>query len=408
MSSQTMANVIPELSDEQFALQLQLEEAGAGVLSTSAINALEDQSTMFIAPRKNHHLAYNNNPEIAPDSPVSVLANFPVEDRKKEMGVEYPLSVGADGAKEEQTETTAERLPLALPQSHSESLEKEPCPICLESVAPSYMRLLGDCKHALCEACARSYLQNISRETKEFPIPCPTCHHSFDPQRCLVLLTAVAEQPDVERFEKLLIEKLYMPHIRYCPNERCGQPFEWDNNAPEMFHPVDFYRITCLFCYTEICVQCRDKWHAQKSCEQHRRERACDDALQILAREECWKPCPGCGELVEKRLGDCNFIRCRCGECFCHNCGVAYISTTETANNRHGTPGCPCGLWPIEDNFEDEDLDPAIAEEQIHRAPDQDIPHILEVDAPWNQAKQAAVFGLVCIQTKLEDFLRRL
>ena len=51
------------------------------------------------------------------------------------------------------------------------------------------------------------------------------------------------------------------PLVRYCVNPKCGEVLRAENK--------DAKKMTCPKCSTEICFQCRDKWHGEDvTCEE--------------------------------------------------------------------------------------------------------------------------------------------
>jgi len=101
-------------------------------------------------------------------------------------------------------------------------------------------------------------------------------------------------------------------------------------------------------------------WHDGASCGAYRAATEATDALAALAKARRWKACPGpgCGALIDKAVGDCNFVRHdACGTGFCFHCGRAYVDGTPTPRNAHGTPACGCGLWNYADEADDNDGD---------------------------------------------------
>lgn len=219
---------------------------------------------------------------------------------------------------------------------------EEECPICMDAVETSQCFAPGDCDHILCDPCARTYLRTVAVETKRFPIPCPTCSKPVNHQKCLGLLAGDEEAFDA--LHELVLEKVHMKDIRYCANTACASPFDWEPD-PIRRGTREEFRVFCPLCEKETCVQCKVEWHLGKSCQQYVSEQEADNELLKLAREQKWKSCPRCGNMIERRIGDCNFVRCRCGCGFCHKCGVAYRDLQGRSNNSHGTPGCTCGLF---------------------------------------------------------------
>lgn len=223
----------------------------------------------------------------------------------------------------------------------SEAHEKE-CPVCMDPVEFSQRFVGGECRHMLCNSCVRTYLRTLAVETKKFPIPCPTCSEPMNHQKCLGML--LGDEEAFNALHTLVLEKVHMNDIRYCANAACALPFDWEPD-PSKRGAREEYLVFCPLCEKETCVQCKVEWHTGKSCQQYRSEQEADDELLKLARQQKWKSCPRCGNMIERRLGDCNFVRCRCGCGFCHKCGVAYRDSKIRSNNNHGTPGCTCGLF---------------------------------------------------------------
>lgn len=115
--------------------------------------------------------------------------------------------------------------------------------------------------------------------------------------------------------------------------------------APEL---LNAYKVTCPLCGKDTCVRCRCLWHQGSSCAAYQAERESIDALRVLAKQRKWKACPGCGELIDKVAGDCNFLRhIACGTGFCFSCEVPYASLKPTRENQHGRAACRCGLWKV-------------------------------------------------------------
>jgi hypothetical protein len=221
------------------------------------------------------------------------------------------------------------------------------CPVCMENFSSSMVVVLGECKHQVCTSCAYTYLDMAAKERAAFPIPCPTCREKLDPQRCLAALAGTGAS--FTALETLIIQRMHLSQVRYCPNEKCAQIFDWFDD-PSLEGCATRCQVTCSACSAVFCVECKVPWHEGKSCEASRAERAGDKSLQTLAQANRWRPCPGCGELVEKRSG-CNFVVCRCGCGFCYICGGVYSRSSSVpvnghgTRNEHGTPSCSCRLY---------------------------------------------------------------
>lgn len=215
------------------------------------------------------------------------------------------------------------------------------CPICLDKIPVEDSFTIESCCHVFCKPCIRKHVYVLANENTRYPLPCPQCNGPLDDSVCLSLVDEYEETYD--KLTRMIIEKGFCSQLRYCANEECGEPFDWDHNADTVGTPLEF-RVECPICQVATCVNCRQRWHEGKTCEEHLGDGEDNDVID-LGRRLGWMRCPRCGVLVDRRQGDCHFVRCRCGCGFCHNCGVEYQSTEPAQGNAHGTPGCECGLF---------------------------------------------------------------
>lgn len=145
----------------------------------------------------------------------------------------------------------------------------------------------------------------------------------------------------------------------HCPYKDCSALMD----AHEMDEDVP---MECANCHRELCLSCKVPFHTGFSCAQfqalpqeHRSKE--DVELLQLAVTEHWRRCGACGHMVERLPGGCNFLLCRCKHAFCYACGAGYVHTRATANNRHGQPGCGCGLFDAPPPEPAEPAEPAAA-----------------------------------------------
>lgn len=227
------------------------------------------------------------------------------------------------------------------------------CPICFE-LTPSFSCFPpAECEHAFCMTCIRQYLVVIAMETHQYPFPCPQCQGTekkpafLDPQTCVQALAGTGEP--LFALQRLLLERQHVERLCYCSNKACSEAFDF-KGIPGVEGEVheNQSRISCPVCGTDTCVECRVEWHEGGTCAEYQEEQSSDysDSLLVqLAEKNRWKTCPNCNALVERQKGDCNFVKCRFGCGFCHNCGLAYAALEKMANNEHGSPTCSCGLF---------------------------------------------------------------
>ncbi|KAJ6786174.1 hypothetical protein PWT90_00736 [Aphanocladium album] len=161
------------------------------------------------------------------------------------------------------------------------------CAICLE---PPLGGFVSTCVHVYCATCVGTFFANATNDEAIFPPRCCGTPILLENARDLLPVDVVT------RFEKKQIE-FGTPNRRYCHGTNCG----------EFLDPADFAgdRCQCSTCQAWACILCRAAAH----------DGVCpNDALQnevrTMAVQRGWKPCPACGNLVEKNQG-CNHI-CEC------------------------------------------------------------------------------------------------
>lgn len=256
----------------------------------------------------------------------------------------------------------------------SGSLPAVQCPICTDFVpSVALFKLSSTCSHAFCKPCMRTHLAVVATETKQYPLKCPMCRSPMPDADCVELLRGAGKA--YIDLEKLVIERKHMGgNIKYCSNEQCGEAFEFIDD-PQFAHNTDRYKVECMLCHAETCVQCKVPWHEDRTCEQYvtetraRRERQGDEAMRDMARRMNWTACPRCGALIERRNGDCNFVMCRCGCGFCHRCGKEYRSLEQTRLNAHGRPNCDCMLFSEQENVPPQPVHPQPARPALRVGP---------------------------------------
>lgn len=319
------------LNDYQVALELQLQESGAG-----NINALDVLST-----NSDEGLSYHLNPDLA------LALTLEAADRciMQDFALARAIAAKENGLPEDDGDHNAACQSTAGGAKHVELK----CQICFEAFVPSMVFRSGKCDHAFCFSCMSQYLKLVVQRGRPYPINCPSCRVIIPNERCLSALSGTGAE--YEALERLIINKDYTKRVRYCANSSCAMPFDWviDNAGA---HDIEQQiRIMCPFCSTETCAMCRCVWHEDQTCEEYGIERDLEE-LSVLSRRKGWTRCPDCGHLIEKRTGDCAFVTCKCGCGFCHTCGAAYTSLEPTESNEHGQPGCRCALFPEPDEPE--------------------------------------------------------
>lgn len=229
----------------------------------------------------------------------------------------------------------------AVSSSSSHQQPSQECPICLTVVSQRQAFTPASCGHVFCRQCVTTYLTKIAKETKKFPILCPSCSVEVDINRCLALVSPFPRT--YQALQTFVLERQHVRCLRYCANPLCSAPFDFELPPSVDGNPSEF-RVHCPLCRTSTCVKCKVKWHQGKTCSEYTSE-VSQSGISNLARENNWQQCPKCSNMIDRRRGDCYFVQCTCGCAFCHRCGTAYQDVVATPRNSHGTPACSCGLF---------------------------------------------------------------
>lgn len=171
--------------------------------------------------------------------------------------------------------------------NHFNAHESVECTSCLENKA-NHEILLLHCGHTYCRPCVVQLFELSMDDESLFPPRCCGLPIARSAVQGLVgpQLLHRAERKDVERATT---------NRTYCSNVNCSTFI-----LPEDIHGK---QVTCTECGEITCVECKKTAH----------EGPCvlvdegKEELLRVAREEGWRECPGCKNMVELRLG-CNHI----------------------------------------------------------------------------------------------------
>lgn len=246
-------------------------------------------------------------------------------------------------ARRRKAETVGLKDINGISDSHQKDVPRKSrpsCPICMGQPERDACSI-PSCGHVYCRACIQEYLMRVATETKAYPIPCPECRLGMEAEFCLSLFPIGTRF--YECLEDLIVERVYYDRIRYCSNPSCATPFDWVQDTRTRSCPEEF-KITCVFCKTPTCVNCKEGWHDNKTCDTVLSEKKNETFFRLALQNE-WQGCPTCGHVIERHSGYCNFVRCRCGCGFCHKCGVEYRPAVIGDRSRHGQPRCHCVMF---------------------------------------------------------------
>lgn len=226
---------------------------------------------------------------------------------------------------------------------------KEKCKICLEDKESSEIFNNTVCSHKFCSICILDHVHGKLQE-KVVAINCPefNCTEHLTPQQCQLILP----KQTLEEWYLALVEAgIPNPEKFYCPFQDCSA-LMWKDvpestiqttsssngwNLETTSEVTAIKQSECPECRRLFCAQCHVPWHAGFDCyEWKSSEKEKDENMLFkLAKENDWKRCTKCSQIVEKTSG-CDHITCRCGYQFCYICGSEWKGLAQP---------CKCKGW---------------------------------------------------------------
>eukprot|EP01106_Pelomyxa_sp_JSP_P001059 TRINITY_DN1157_c0_g1_i6.p1 TRINITY_DN1157_c0_g1~~TRINITY_DN1157_c0_g1_i6.p1 ORF type:complete len:167 (-),score=40.98 TRINITY_DN1157_c0_g1_i6:62-562(-) len=133
------------------------------------------------------------------------------------------------------------------------------------------------------------------------------------------------------KYEEFLLKRALdtMPDLRWCPKPKCGNAMIVGGGL--------MTRCTNPRCRFTFCINCKEEWHSEISCEQYQKwkeENSEEDSRYNVWVRQHSKLCPKCHAAIEKN-GGCNHMTCKsCQHQFCWLCLADYTS------NHYSTGPC--------------------------------------------------------------------
>ena len=210
------------------------------------------------------------------------------------------------------------------------------CPICytneLTTDSNDLKTIALDCGHRFCSECTVEMLKQQIERADIDKIKCFD-HECLKPilKEKLVEIFKDRNMDLLNKYDRFKDKKDIDsdPLIRWCTKPGCDTHIKAKNR--------DATKLECPTCKTEICFNCRDKWHGETV--------TCEEALQ--SQLEGWADqnkdnvsfCPSCRSKIEKNQG-CNHMTCGfCEYEFCWACGQS-----ASAADRHYEAFRGCGV----------------------------------------------------------------
>eukprot|EP00210_Caulerpa_lentillifera_P003053 g2915.t1 len=228
------------------------------------------------------------------------------------------------------------------------------CECCLMTVDASLCTVMS-CGHCFCNDCWMSHFSvqindgnscqlrcmafrcnYICDENKVNPSPSIPVHDSV----ALKVLEMLNGYPKAQARYQRSLEESYINdnmNVKWCPSvPHCGNAIKVNGN--ECCEPL-------CNCGMKFCFTCLSNAHSPCTCDmwtawEKKRKDESETLKWITANT---KPCPKCGNSVEKN-GGCNLMTCRCGQHFCWLCG----DKTGVEHTYRSIANHQCGRWKEE------------------------------------------------------------
>ena len=212
--------------------------------------------------------------------------------------------------------------PVAAPQASSSTVphggRREECSVCAAcTVTPAMKarRVSRRCTHltrSICDSCMEEYVGSAIRSASV--VACVDCSEKLHSDE---VLRWAQQGGDTEAAafldQRLLAEQLKdMPDFCWCAHG-CGMGQE---HCERERKPM-----ACRKCRGKTCFRHKSVWHEGQTCDEY------DASQQQAERDEILragvKPCPKCGEGIQKQEG-CARMTCTCTHTFCWDCCAPY------------------------------------------------------------------------------------
>ena len=210
-----------------------------------------------------------------------------------------------------------EKAELQIQQEKDALNQKKKCEICLEEFSLlDCTNYFLNCNCILHNKCFDEMVK-AAVENNTLPVKCPNCGIPVHPNFIEDSLRNVNPQlwDKYERFSMNNFIQNNSDEYSSCPTPGCEYMF--------FFNPGEF-NFLCPLCQKNYCLNCKDEWHTNMTCQQYRDSRdvnKLDNQFFEFVKGAKFKMCPRCKYWVEKNQG-CNHMKCRCGADFCYLCGA--------------------------------------------------------------------------------------
>lgn len=172
------------------------------------------------------------------------------------------------------------------------------------------------CSNTVCCECIRGVASAVIEQGWDGYIvrcPNPTCRREVSEYMLRKALT-VEMMERLATLQEVTVKKQGSLEQAYCPRKGCATP---------VYVPANASRGRCSKCTKSFCASCLEAHSRFMPCAAHEAKHCVTSPRYALSQawKVVWtKPCPKCGERIEKN-GGCSHMSCRCGAYFCWRCG---------------------------------------------------------------------------------------
>jgi hypothetical protein len=223
----------------------------------------------------------------------------------------------------------------------TKSKKQKRCTVCDEIYHNSaFPHITKNCNHenSICSECVNQHFKitlsggswGIATDVSNLLCPSQGCKNALEYNDLKQFLTS----HQLEHWEKLktIATLKKNPEFRWCSKPDCGNGQLVQGGIKENSY------FQCVSCATKTCMIHRTQFHEGVTCTEFD-QKATDEIRSLATIAATCKPCPACGEAVEKSKG-CDHMTCKCGKNYCFSC-LADWDLIISKNNSYHKSSCP-------------------------------------------------------------------
>lgn len=217
------------------------------------------------------------------------------------------------------------------------------CLICLEKKQQNDGLFLNECSHVFCKDCLKTYITSNA----DGYISCPFKNEIME---CKLQIKNFELKYLLNDEEYMILKKKCLAQIE----AQLGKTFHCKNSDCIGFCPLEenMKTFSCPICEKINCIEC-DAIHYNITCDMYKeelkkqaikaeKERKEKEDIDLLIKAGAIMRCPRCNILLEKRDGQCQYIRCF--YCKMDICWLTKGPRWGPGGKGDTSGGCKCGV----------------------------------------------------------------